>query len=86
MVETETLKTIRKCVRPVSAQSNFESRRLWQNVTDNLKKGDVDTATQHKRFVSVEDNFLEVFTDDVPVNFSCMMQLFIIRCVFVCYY
>jgi len=68
VVETETLKTIRKCVRPISAQSNFESRRLWQNVTDNLKKGDIDTATQHKRFVSVEDHFLELFIDDVPVN------------------
>ncbi|KAI0208398.1 Oxysterol-binding protein-related protein 11 [Lamellibrachia satsuma] len=51
VVDTETLKTVRKCVRPISAQSNFESRRLWQSVTDNLKKGDVDTATQHKRFL-----------------------------------
>ena len=52
VVDTQSLKTIRKCVRPISAQSNFESRRLWQNVTENLKKGDIDTATQHKRFVS----------------------------------
>ena len=53
VVDTQTLKTIRKCVRPITAQSNFESRRLWQNVTENLKKGDIDTATQHKRFVSI---------------------------------
>lgn len=46
------MKTIKKCVRPLSMQSDNESRRLWQNVTNALKSNDINLATQHKRFVS----------------------------------
>lgn len=39
-------------VRPVEKQEEFESRRLWQHVTNALNVGDINTATEHKRFVS----------------------------------
>ncbi len=51
-MDTTKMTTVRKCVRPLSVQGDFESRKLWQNVTNALKSNDIDTATQHKRFVS----------------------------------
>ena len=33
-------------------QGEFESRKLWQHVTNALRVGDVNTATEHKKFVS----------------------------------
>ncbi|KAG0728720.1 Oxysterol-binding protein-related protein 10 [Chionoecetes opilio] len=38
-----------KRVRPLSQQSPNESRRLWLDVSVALARGDVDTATSHKR-------------------------------------
>ena len=52
-IDTAEMSQLRKCVRPITAQSDNESRKLWQHVSENLKKGDIDTATQHKRFVSL---------------------------------
>lgn len=52
MVDTNTMVTKRKRVRPISKQGDFESRRLWQKVTAALKNGDIDSATEHKRYVS----------------------------------
>ena len=51
VIDTATMKTIKKCVRPLALQSDNESRRLWQNVTNALKNNDINLATQHKRFV-----------------------------------
>ena len=51
VIDTATMKTIKKCVRPLALQSDNESRRLWQNVTSALKNNDINLATQHKRFV-----------------------------------
>lgn len=42
---------IRKKVRPIDKQGDFESRRLWQHVTNALRINDVNTATEHKRFL-----------------------------------
>ncbi len=53
VMDTTKMSTVRKCVRPLSVQGDFESRKLWQNVTNALKSNDIDTATQHKRFVSI---------------------------------
>ena len=53
VMDTTKMLTVRKCVRPLSLQGDFESRKLWQNVTNALKSNDIDTATQHKRFVSI---------------------------------
>ncbi|XP_025086490.1 oxysterol-binding protein-related protein 11-like isoform X3 [Pomacea canaliculata] len=50
-VDTQKLKIWRKCVRPVEKQGEFESRRLWQHVTNALNAGDVNTATEHKHLL-----------------------------------
>ncbi|XP_076061689.1 oxysterol-binding protein-related protein 11-like isoform X2 [Oratosquilla oratoria] len=39
----------RKRVKPLAMQAPFESRRLWHDVTVALGRGDVETATNHKR-------------------------------------
>jgi len=46
------LPTYKKRVRKVSKQAENESRRLWHNVTQALKIGDIDAATKYKQMVS----------------------------------
>lgn len=48
-VDLTKLSVTRKRVRPLEKQGPFESRRLWQHVTQSLKDGDIDKATEHKR-------------------------------------
>ncbi|XP_051577686.1 oxysterol-binding protein-related protein 10-like isoform X3 [Myxocyprinus asiaticus] len=48
VIDTSKLPVIRKKIRPLEKQSQFESRRLWQHVTTALKTGDIDLATEHK--------------------------------------
>ncbi|XP_060117405.1 oxysterol-binding protein-related protein 11 [Heteronotia binoei] len=43
------LTVTRKRVRPLEKQGPFESRKLWQHVTESLKEGDIDKATEHKK-------------------------------------
>ncbi|XP_061465003.1 oxysterol-binding protein-related protein 11 [Rhineura floridana] len=43
------LPVIRKQVRPIEKQGPFESRKLWQHVTESLREGDIDKATEHKK-------------------------------------
>lgn len=43
------LSVTRKRVRPLEKQGPFESRKLWQHVTESLREGDIDKATEHKR-------------------------------------
>jgi len=47
-LDTKKLPVTRKRVRPVEKQSEFESRRLWKNVTHALKTGDLEAATAAK--------------------------------------
>jgi hypothetical protein len=46
------LPAYKKRVRKVSEQAENESRRLWYNVTQALKIGDIDGATKYKQTVS----------------------------------
>ncbi|KGL74831.1 Oxysterol-binding protein-related protein 11, partial [Tinamus guttatus] len=48
-VDLTKLAVTRKRVRPLEKQGPFESRRLWQHVTESLRDGDIDKATEHKR-------------------------------------
>ncbi|XP_041366890.1 oxysterol-binding protein-related protein 11-like [Gigantopelta aegis] len=50
-VNIHDLRIWRKRVRPIPLQGEFESRRLWQHVTNALKVGDVTTATEHKKYL-----------------------------------
>ncbi|XP_051573953.1 oxysterol-binding protein-related protein 10-like isoform X4 [Myxocyprinus asiaticus] len=48
VIDTSKLPVIKKKIRPLEKQGQYESRRLWQHVTVALKAGDIDTATEHK--------------------------------------
>ncbi|XP_048009599.1 oxysterol-binding protein-related protein 10 isoform X2 [Megalobrama amblycephala] len=48
VIDTSKLPVIKKKIRPLEKQGQYESRRLWQHVTTALKAGDIDTATEHK--------------------------------------
>uniref|UniRef100_A0A8C8SQE0 Oxysterol-binding protein n=1 Tax=Pelusios castaneus TaxID=367368 RepID=A0A8C8SQE0_9SAUR len=48
-VDLRKLSVTRKRVRPLEKQGPFESRRLWQHVTESLRDGNMDKATEHKR-------------------------------------
>lgn len=52
VVKVHELPTYRKRIRKISEQGENESRRLWYNVTQALKIGDIDAATEYKQRVS----------------------------------
>ncbi|XP_064415871.1 oxysterol-binding protein-related protein 9 isoform X5 [Latimeria chalumnae] len=47
-IDTKKMATIKKKVRKLEDQEEFESRRLWKDVTYNLKIRDIDAATEAK--------------------------------------
>jgi len=47
-VNVNVLSIVRKLVKPVAEQDDFESRRLWREVTYGLKFNDIDRATKSK--------------------------------------
>ncbi|XP_066543480.1 oxysterol-binding protein-related protein 11 [Amia ocellicauda] len=51
VVDVTQLPVTKKRVRPNEMQGPYESRRLWQNVTEALRKKDIDKATEHKCFL-----------------------------------
>jgi hypothetical protein len=48
-VDTTSMPIIKKQVKPIEQQLDFESRRLWKDVTFNLKARNVEAATDYKR-------------------------------------
>ncbi|XP_016374934.1 oxysterol-binding protein-related protein 10 isoform X3 [Sinocyclocheilus rhinocerous] len=48
VIDTSKLPVIKKKIRPLEKQSQYESRWLWKHVTAALKAGDIDAATEHK--------------------------------------
>lgn len=52
VVRVHDLATYKKRVRKISEQGASESRKLWYNVTQALKIGDIDAATEYKQRVS----------------------------------
>ncbi|XP_069068100.1 oxysterol-binding protein-related protein 10 isoform X2 [Pleurodeles waltl] len=49
VIDTTKLPVTKKKIRPLEKQGPFESRNLWQHVTNSLKAGDHDLATEHKQ-------------------------------------
>ncbi|ESO12249.1 hypothetical protein HELRODRAFT_105256 [Helobdella robusta] len=47
-LDTKNMPIIKKQVKPVDQQEDFESRRLWRNVTVNLKSRNIEKATDYK--------------------------------------
>lgn len=50
-VNTKELPIVRKQVKPISEQEEFESRRLWKEVTAALKEQNVAAATAGKTLI-----------------------------------
>jgi hypothetical protein len=48
LIDLSTLKVIPKSVRPLEKQQSFESRKLWESVTDRLVKREYSEATRAK--------------------------------------
>lgn len=51
IVDTTNLSVVPKRVRPLWKQHEGESRRLWQHVSESLKTGNMDLASEHKHYV-----------------------------------
>eukprot|EP00126_Sphaerothecum_destruens_P009676 Sdes_comp20558_c1_seq4m15372 len=47
-------KKVKKRVKPIEKQKNFESRKIWQNVTKNLVAKNLEQATQMKKMIEEE--------------------------------
>ncbi|XP_069498308.1 oxysterol-binding protein-related protein 9 isoform X3 [Ambystoma mexicanum] len=47
-IDTKQMPMIKKKVRKLEDQEEYESRRLWKDVTSNLKMRDIDAATEAK--------------------------------------
>ncbi|XP_071952553.1 oxysterol-binding protein-related protein 9-like [Antedon mediterranea] len=50
-VDTKSMKIIKKKLKPLPNQGEYESRRLWKDVTLHLKSKDMDQATEAKHFL-----------------------------------
>uniref|UniRef100_A0A0B6Z6W0 Oxysterol-binding protein n=2 Tax=Arion vulgaris TaxID=1028688 RepID=A0A0B6Z6W0_9EUPU len=50
-VDVKSLNVYRKYVRPVDKQKDYESRKLWQHVSNALKMNDIHAATEHKQLL-----------------------------------
>ncbi|XP_053323979.1 oxysterol-binding protein-related protein 10 isoform X1 [Spea bombifrons] len=48
VIDTTKLPVIKKKIRPLEKQGPFESRRVWENVTNALKSENIEAATEHK--------------------------------------
>nr|KAF6475521.1 oxysterol binding protein like 10 [Rousettus aegyptiacus] len=49
VIDTTTLPVCPKKIRPLEKQGPMESRNLWREVTQYLRLGDIDAATEQKR-------------------------------------
>lgn len=60
-VDTKSLPMVKKKVQPIAKQDEFESRRLWKDVTLALKLQDVNLATAAKS--SIEQKQRELVSE-----------------------
>ncbi|XP_053570228.1 oxysterol-binding protein-related protein 10 [Bombina bombina] len=51
VIDTTKMPVIRKKIRPLRKQGHFESRRIWENVTNALKSDNIEAATEHKQLL-----------------------------------
>lgn len=50
-IDTKKMPTVHKVVKKIDLQGDMESRRLWKEVTHNLKTNNIDEATKYKRIL-----------------------------------
>ncbi|KAE8596776.1 hypothetical protein XENTR_v10016236 [Xenopus tropicalis] len=48
LIDTTKLLNIKKKIRPLEKQGQCESRRVWENVTNALKSGNIEAASEQK--------------------------------------
>ncbi|XP_013420807.1 oxysterol-binding protein-related protein 11 isoform X1 [Lingula anatina] len=70
VIDVSKLEIKRKKVRPMSKLGDFESRKLWQHVTNALKLGDIETATEHKRFLEERQREGEKYRKETNTPFA----------------
>ena len=58
VIDTRKMEMRKKRVRPLNMQADFESRKLWYHVTKSLELGDINVATEHKKYVSESTKLL----------------------------
>ncbi len=51
LINTQSMPLVRKRVRKLGEQLDVESRKLWQNVTHNLRKKNIASATIAKQSI-----------------------------------
>lgn len=51
LIDVEPLHVVPKRVRPMHRQHEYESRKLWDNVTSRLQKREFGDATKHKQAI-----------------------------------
>lgn len=51
LIDLSTLLLVPKRVRPLETQHAYESRKLWENVTNNLLAKEYGEATKHKHTI-----------------------------------
>ncbi len=51
LIDIESLQVVPKRVRPLHKQHDYESRKLWDNVTSRLQKREFGDATKHKHAI-----------------------------------
>jgi len=49
VVDIKKLPVLPKFVRPIDKQNELESRKFWLKVSDAMKRGDIDEASEHKK-------------------------------------
>lgn len=64
-VDTKALPMIRKVVRPISQQEEYESRNLWKMVTAALKSQNVSEATSAKFAIEQKQRSLAKERDEI---------------------
>lgn len=69
-VDTRKISTMRKLVKSLHHQEPTESRRLWKEVTENLKINDIDKATVGKRKLEQKQRDDRKYRDENGVDYQ----------------
>jgi len=69
-VDTRKIPTSRKLVKTIAQQEPTESRRLWKEVTDNLKINDIEKATTGKRRLEQKQRDERKYRDENRITYQ----------------
>lgn len=69
-VDTRKIKTMKKYVKALHLQEPTESRRLWKDVTQNLRSDNIDNATLAKRKLEQKQRDDRKYRDENNVDYQ----------------